>query len=149
MQIDELRVKNSLIVAWQKAGVDALVKVMAIGQPPISSRRIGYCTQIKYLAGRTPAQMEQAVGLRVGSKLANGAAIYLVKPLPSPGEFHFRGYSNTPEGISTAEKPHHPDYPPGLGVPQWELESMQSNLVQLASVAAGQVFRFNAAEIKL
>jgi hypothetical protein len=150
MELDEARVKQSLIEMWRKGGWDALVKVLPSALAPDSSRPIGYCTQLKFLVGRTPLEMERAVGLRDNSKLVHGAAIYLVTPLPKPHQFEFRGYSQLPGGIPTNLKPAHPDYPPGRGVPQWELtKHMQSALRLVASVPAGETFRFTVTQIGL
>ena len=143
MQLDESRVKRSLIEMWRKGGGDALVKVLPSELAPDPSRPIGYCTQLKFVVGRTPLEMERAVGFRDNTKLASGAAIYLVTPLPWEHQFEYRGYSHTPEGIPTNVKSAHPDYPPGLGVPQWQLSRhMQSALRPLATVGPGETFRF-------
>ena len=143
MKLDEARVKASLIEMWRKGGGDALVKVLPAEIAPDASRPIGYCTQLKFVVGRTPLEMERAVGFRDNTKLAAGAAIYLVTPLPHAHQFEYRGYSHTPEGIPTNVKAAHPDYPPGLGVPQWQLtRHMQSALRPLATVGPGETFRF-------
>ena len=147
MKLDETRIKLDLIARWRKGGTDALVKVIAADVTPDPARPIGYCTEVKFLTGRTPAEIERAIGLRTDSKLIRGAIVYLVKPLPSPAEFHFRGYSQTPAGIPTTIKPAHPDYPPGLGVPQWELTASQANLIQFAQIAPGHPFRYRASNI--
>ncbi|MDO7843359.1 hypothetical protein [Sphingomonas immobilis] len=149
MQLDEARVKAGLIQMWSAGGMDALVKVMPIDMAPSGGRAIGYCTSYKFIIGRTPAEMENIVGLRSGSKLLNGAAVYAVRPLPTAAQFMYRGHSNTPEGISTTIKPAHPDYPPGLGAPQWEVFGLtQDKLVLLAAVPAGQTFRYPVAALK-
>jgi hypothetical protein len=97
--------------------MNSLVKVSPKGRSPNYALNIGYCTTFKYVVGRTPAEMEAVVGLRTGSKLATGASIFLVRPLPGPAQFRLSGYTPTPEGISTALQTPHPDYPPGLGAP--------------------------------
>jgi hypothetical protein len=148
--MDEQRIKQLAMSLWRRGGMDSLVKVMPRGRSPDANLNIGYCTTFKYVVGRTPAEMENVVGLRVGSKLTNGASIFLVRPLPGPTQFRLSGYSQTPEGISTAIKPHHPDYPPGLGAPQWELMGYsQRGLVLLAEVQPGQKFAYRVAELPL
>ena len=147
MQLDEMRVKQSLIAMWRQGGMDSLVKVMPAERVLDAGFPIGYCTQFKFIAGRTPFEMERAVGFRSNTKLVSGAAIYIVRPLPAPGQILLRGYSQTPEGISTSVKSAHPDYPPGLGVPQWEILASQSSLVSIATVAPGEMFRFMAARL--
>lgn len=145
---NELQIKQSLIARWRLGGVETLVKVMGCQTKPDPTRAIGYVTSIKYLAGRTPIQLEQAVGLREKTKLLGGAAIYAVSPLPRHAQFEFRSYSNTPEGVSTTVKAAHKDYPPGLGVPQWEITGLtQANLVLLETLKPGQSFRFEASRL--
>ncbi len=147
MQLDEPRVKQGLIEMWRSGGMETLVKVMPADQAPDSSRFIGYCTQFKYIVGRTPLEMEAAVGLRCNTKLASGAAVYILRPLPHASQIILRGYSQTPAGVSTSIKPAHPDYPPGLGVPQWEITATQGQLQLLARVTPGERFRFMASQL--
>jgi hypothetical protein len=141
--LDEQRLKQMAISLWRQGGMDSLVKVAPRGRSPNDVLNIGYCTTFKYVVGRTPAEMEAVVGLRIGSKLAGGASIFLVRPLPAPTQFRLSGYTQTPEGISTAIKTAHPDYPPGLGAPQWELVGhSQQALSLLAEVTPGQKFAY-------
>ncbi len=145
--LDEKRVKADVIKMWMGGGGNTLVKVMGFGMVPDPSRPIGYCTTFKFINGRTPALMEGNVGFAANTKLKAGAEIFLVRPLPPADQFMYRGYSNTPEGISTRIKPAHPLYPPGAGVPQWEVFAMQTGLVLLASVPSGQTFRRDQASL--
>ena len=147
-QFDENKLKAMAIALWRKGGMDTLVKVVPLGRTPNKDRTIGYCTTFKYVVGRTPAEMEATVGFRAGSKLAGGASVFLVTPLPNAAQFRLSGYSQTPEGVPTDVKAPHPDYPPGLGVPQWELTSAsQANLRLLADVAPGQKFIYPVAKL--
>jgi hypothetical protein len=140
-ELDIPRAKQMVIAMWREGKGNTLVKVMPKGMRPDPARMIGYCTTIKYVIGRTPALMERTLGFRADSKLAEGAAIFRVWPLPAPSQFEFRGYTQTPQGISTAVQAPHPDYPPGLGVPQWELVGYpQSGLHWLATVERDQRF---------
>lgn len=139
--LNEQKLKQNAISVWRQGGENSPVKVLGHGTEPDSHRPIGYCTTLKYVAGRTPEEIERIVGLRSGTKLGSGADIYLVQPLPSPGQFALRGYTQTPEGKSTDEKAPHADYPPGQGVPQWELIGLtQQNLKLLGTVLPGQRF---------
>jgi len=142
--LDIPRLKAMVIALWRRGGGDTLVKASPIGMVPNAGFSIGYCTSIKYLIGRTPPEIEEAVGLARGSKLAVGADIFVVDPLPLPGQFEMRGYSQTPAGIPvTPATPYNPAYPPGLGLPQWELTRYpQSGMRRIASVLAGQRFTF-------
>jgi hypothetical protein len=146
--LDEQRLKQMAISLWRQGGMDSLVKVSPRGRSPDDALNIGYCTTFKYVVGRTPAEMEAVVGLRSGSKLAFGARIFLVRPLPGPTQFRLSGYTQTPEGISAAAKTPHPDYPPGLGAPQWELVGhSQKALLLLAEVPPGQKFAYPVAKL--
>lgn len=140
--LDESKLKAIALAMWRRGGMDTLVKVMPKAAIPSAARQIGYCTTFKFIAGRTPIEMEYIVGLRENTKLVAGAAIFIVTPLPAASGFSLRGYTQTPEGVSTHIKAPHPDYPPGAGAPQWELHSLQSALRPLAVVEPGQRFSF-------
>ena len=113
--LDEQRLKQMAISLWRRGGMDSLVKVAPRGRSPNDVLNIGYCTTFKYVVGRTPAEMEAVVGLRIGSKLAGGASIFLVRPLPGPDTIPFERLYADAGRNSTAIKTAHPDYPPGLG----------------------------------
>eukprot|EP01037_Dinobryon_pediforme_P012874 gene12874-12973_t len=125
-----------IIEMWQEGGGNTLVKVMPRHFKPEHTKSIGYCTTIKFVAGRTPEEMEIILGFKAGSKLMNGAGVYRVDPLPSPDQFEFRSYSYLPAGVPQIDgKVLNPDYPPGSGAPQWELtEYPQSGLRLLAEL---------------
>ena len=144
------KAKQNAIALWTSGGMNALVKVAPAGMKPDGERSAGYCTTIKYLLGRTPSEMERDVGLRVGTKLKNGAEIFLVRPIPTSDQFELRGYTQLPDGYSTSEPDYkaHPDYPPGSGVPQWDLHKYkQDQLKHLASVKPGEKFTFPVAKL--
>lgn len=147
--MDTERLKNTVIEHWSQFGPNTLVKVMPIGRKPAVSIPVGYCSSVKYVAGRTPAAIENIMGFRLGSKLAAGAEIYVVWPLPTSDQFDLRGYTHTPEGIPTDKKVPHPDYPPGLGAPQWDLARVEQakHLKWLSTVLPGQEFRCNLASL--
>jgi hypothetical protein len=118
------KLKAIVIEMWRRGGMDTLVKAVPKGLEPDPLRTSGYCTTFKFIVGRTPSEVEQIVGLAIGSKLVSGADIYTFDPLPSPAQFELRGYSQCPAGISTDNTSNyvpHPGYPPGLGAQQWEL----------------------------
>jgi hypothetical protein len=149
--LDEFRLKKLALESWRRGGLDSLVKVLPLGLKPDRERQIGYCTSFKFVAGRTPVQMEQVIGLRSGSKLAHGASIYRVVPLPTGGQFDLKGYTQLPGGMSTVDVGYqqHADYPPGLGAPQWDLARLgQGNLAWLADVLPGQRFAFPANQLR-
>lgn len=127
---------------WREGRGNTLVKVYPKGTLPNALRAVGYCTSLKYVAGRTPDEMEAILGFKSGTKLQNGADVFRVEPLPTVDQFELRGHSQTPAGVPQINgQIVDARYPPGLGVPQWELSGYpQSGLKQLASVAPGQKF---------
>lgn len=148
--LDEAKVKNSAISIWRIGGMNTLVKVMPRNLRPDPKMMVGSCTTFKYIGGRTPEEMGRLVGLK--TKLAAGASVYLIKPLPRVTEFSLRGYTQTPGGVSTDDPKYtsNPEYPPGEGVPEWHLTAVpQSRLVLLADVRPGQRFAFNVATLPL
>ncbi len=137
----------STIVLWSRGGLDTLVKVAPIGTRPDPARTIGYCTTLKFLVGRRPAEMEAVVRLEAGISLIGGVEIFAVSPLPSPAEFKLTGYSRQPVELSPDMRGHvsHPTYPPGRGAPQWLLaEVSQERLVWIATVQRDKVFSYEA-----
>lgn len=140
------RLKREVIEMWCAGKGDTLVKVVPRGCMP-NGPFVGYCTTIKFLISHTPKGMELLLGFRaVGedTRLLHGADIYLVDPLPAPYQFAFRGYSHTPAGVPQLEgRVIDPEFPPGRGVPQWELDLLpRSALRFLASVMPGETFRY-------
>jgi len=77
----------------------------------------GYVTQMKCLAGKTPEEMERILGLR-RAELARGAGVLWLGRLPDREELALRADTQCPGG---QHYDGHGSYPPGLGVPQWEL----------------------------
>jgi hypothetical protein len=143
--LNAAKLKSIVIEMWKCGGMDTLVKVAAKGTAPDPSRSSGYCTTFKFIVGRTPSEIEQIVGLAIGSKLVSGADIFVVDPLPLPAQFELRGYSQCPAGVPTDAPTYipHPGYPPGLGAPQWELSGYsQTGWTKIATVEAGQIFSY-------
>lgn len=142
--LDIARLQRMVMDMWRTGEGDTLVKVMPRGLTPNAAFDIGYVTTIKFIIGRTPREMEDNLGFRADTKLKDGADVYLVDPLPSENLFEFRGYSHLPAGVPQVDgKVVHPDYPPGCGVPQWELVGYpQSGLTFLASVLPEERFRY-------
>jgi len=145
--LDTAKLKAMAIALWKLGGMDTLIKVAPRGMAPNPAYMAGYCTTFKYVVGRTPLEMEQIVGLARGSKLAGGADIFVVDPIPNPSQFELRGYSQCPAGVPTNAPGYtpHPGYPPGQGAPQWELMGYpQSGLKLLASVLPNQRLTYQA-----
>jgi hypothetical protein len=147
--MDIQRLKQMAMDLWRRGGLDTLVKVMPFGTVPDPRLRIGYCTTLKYVVGRTPAEIESIVGLAPSTKLGRGAEVFTVRPLPGIAEFDLKGYTQTPGGVPTDSSVYvaHAGYPPGLGAPQWDLARVQqSRLLHLASVPAGRTFSIEIAK---
>jgi hypothetical protein len=150
--LDAGRLKAQVIELWRRGGMDTLVKIAPRGFSPSPGRNIGYCTTFKYVVGRTPLEMESILGFAARSKLANGAEIFLVRPLPAPHQFELRGYTQLPGGVPTNAPGYtaHADYPPGAGAPQWELsDHLQSNLSRLASLGPDERFAWKTATLMM
>jgi hypothetical protein len=137
----------STLAVWSRGGLDTLVKVAPIGYWPDPARVIGSCTTLRFLVGRTPAEMELIVRLDPGMRLVNGAEIFRVSPLPSAAEFELKAYSSFRGEASAAElnAVSHPTYPPTRGAPQWEVARVrQDRLVRITSVTRDQILAFDA-----
>ena len=140
--LDTKKLKQIVTEKWRAGGGDTLVKVFPKGTQPSDARMVGYCTTLKYVVGRTPEEMERILGFKSGTKLKDGAEVFRVDPLPSPGQFEFRAYSHLPAGVAQIDgKVVNELYPPGHGAPQWDLtEYPQSGLKWIATVQPGQRF---------
>ncbi|MBI1181989.1 MAG: hypothetical protein GC201_15700 [Alphaproteobacteria bacterium] len=153
--------KVMVINEWRKAGPNTLVKVVPKERPlavdagakaPLAA---GYVTQIKFVTGASPAEMERRLGFGVSKYtgrtiLFGGAIVYRLLRLPTAEEFDFRGYSQLPDGYSTSdqeyadvEEENRKMYPPGSGVPQWELcKGVGIPCKEIASLAYHEVFKY-------
>ena len=144
MPVNHAALAPTIIALWHRRGPDTLVKVMPIGTLPDPTRRIGDCTTLRYVVGRTPAEMEAVLARTGGAPLAGGVSVYTVDPLPRADEFALRGYG-AEVGLpgETAGAVSHPLYPAGLGAPTWDLAGVpQSHLVLIARVQQGEPFAF-------
>jgi hypothetical protein len=144
MFVNHAALAPTVIALWKKGGGDSLVKVAPLGTVPDPRRPAGICTTLKFVVGRTPAQMEAILGLAPDSTFGAGADIFAVAPLPSADEFEMKGYSPSPDGLPVEPEAGvlHPLYPPGLGAPQWKVAAPQSRLALLARVPRGEIFSF-------
>lgn len=145
---DERRLKAAVIGSWRAGGMESLVKVMPKGAIPNTRYPIGFCTTVKFIAGRTPAEIERIIGFKQDTKLVHGAEVFVVNPLPKEHEFALRGYSQTPAGVSTSHKDYvaHPLYPPAEGAPQWDLCYYdQSHFIHILTLEPGFTLRYMSA----
>lgn len=149
------RRKLNAMEVWAQGGMKVLAKAMDVNLAPSADRHIGFCTSLGWLRGLTPAEMEYQVGLRIGSKLAQGAAVYLVTGTLTTRDFNLHGYTQTPGGLDTSSPEYQAwsdkdkaDYPPGPGVPQWNIRVSQSRLRLIKKVAPGEKFMLSKSEIE-
>jgi hypothetical protein len=138
--LDVSKLKQIAIATWRKGRDDTLVKVMPVELKPSASMKIGWCGTLKFIVGRTPEEMGRTLG--IATKLLGGVSVYLVMPLPQEHEFVLGGYSQLPGGIPADEQERNPEYPPGLGAPQWYVTAFQNRLVHLATVPKSTRFAY-------
>jgi hypothetical protein len=133
LELDETILKKQVIEKLARGGLERGVKVVkrALG-PQVEVR--GYITQEKYIKGCSLAEMEKRLGLPAG-ELTNGAHVSALDRTPNATEFQLRGYTNTPGGEPYSGGA----YPPGDGVPQWQL-TKQIPSTPLKLVEPGQVY---------
>ena len=135
-KIDPAITKKLAIESWEKGGGNQLVKVVSPerGATPTVA---GWVGELKFVEGRTPAEMEKILGLPKG-ELANGAIIQRLDQIPKAEQFEPRGYTQRPGGAEF--NPKAPKYPPGLGAPQW-IVTEPIPATKIGEVKPGEVFR--------
>jgi hypothetical protein len=124
---------------WSKDGPQRLVKVVnfrTLMNTPDHARAVGYVTQELYLFGKTPTDIERALGLPP-FRLRRGCRVFELERLPLRGEYSDELTADTPGGLafdlgdalearyrydndkSMVEVPY---YPPGdRWIPQWNV----------------------------
>jgi hypothetical protein len=134
MKSPELILKELAIEKWSKGGLERPVKVVALHRGPLTAVG-GYITQEKNIKGQPLREIESRLGLPVGA-LAAGAHVMALNRVPRAHEFELRSYTNLPGG-----RPYQPggQYPPGSGVPQWEL-TVDIPSTPLKTVRPGQCY---------
>ncbi len=105
---------------WSVTGPNAIVKVL-----PFSSNAAaldGYITLGKYLLGKTPPQIQHALGLPP-SYLKNGATIFRLARLPRTDEYEYELTAKYPDGLAYNAAYSSPLYPPGSNIiHQWRVK---------------------------
>jgi hypothetical protein len=131
----ESTLKKLAMENWEKGGGNQLVKVVSAERGASDEVR-GYVTELKYVAGRTPAEMERILGLPDG-ELAGGAVVHKLDGTPTADQFRLRAYTQLPAG-----KTYEPgeEYPPGLGAPQWELTA-KVPVAEVSAVKPDEAYR--------
>src|SRR5262245_40642018 len=91
-------------------GQNRLVKVIPIPEggrvPPTVT---GFVTQERFLLGKTPAQIEKALGVKVNS-LVTGCVVLALQNVPGPSQIEYELTTNFPDGFAPSVLSD-PDYP--------------------------------------
>ncbi len=104
---------------WSLRGTNCIVKVLPLGTP--ANALGGYITVGRSLLGKTPLQIEEALGLK-SKYLNSGARIYRFTRLPMTHEYEYELTAEHPGGLAFNPAHSHPDYPPGSPViHQWRI----------------------------
>jgi hypothetical protein len=107
---------NEMNDAIRRGTRDRPVKVITLVSGPPPARVDGYITQERFLAGKTPNQMRDILGLRP-IDLATGARVLALTETLEFTDLENKGYTYLPDGkVYTGG-----DYPPGSGAGQWRL----------------------------
>ena len=98
----ELEARDSILgEGWTTSGPNRIVKVTGISRPP-QQWQSGYVTLDRHLVGRTPYQMQRALGLQLGD-LKGGCLIYRFTRLPRNGEYANELTTEFPDGLAFDE----------------------------------------------
>jgi hypothetical protein len=121
---------------WTLRGPTQVVKVVPL--PPAGTKpdteKGGYITLGIFLNGKTPQQIERALGLKIGY-LASGARVYRFARLPQPSEYEYELTTQYPGGLAFNPAYSDPKYPPGSRViHQWRIKDGVKIPVDAANV---------------
>src|ERR1700674_5076742 len=106
---------------WALRGPSQIVKVLP-SSGGAAPQLGGYITLGKFLLGKTPQQIEEALGLPSGS-LGSGARIFRFTRLPMIGEYEYELTALHPGGLAYAQGHSDPAYPPGNRmIHQWRIK---------------------------
>ena len=105
---------------WSLRGPSQIVKVVPSGWNA-PSQLGGYITLGRFLLGKTPLQIEDALGLPSGF-LSGGARVYRFTRLPSIHEYEYELTALNPGGLAYNPAHSDPNYPPGdRRIHQWRI----------------------------
>jgi hypothetical protein len=105
---------------WSLRGPNQILKVLPYGSA--ATALSGYITVGMSLLGKTPQQIEQALGLKA-RYLANGAKVYRFTRLPMVHEYEYELTAFHPGGLAFNPAHSDPRYPPGSSkVQQWRIK---------------------------
>lgn len=122
-------------------GPSRLVKVVALSGPvPLMSHASGYVTQEKFILGRTPADIERLLGVRIGS-LGAGCRVYRLARAPGASECTYELTTEFPDGLAFNPAFSDPSFPPGAShVQQWQLLA-EIPVLHVCDLAPGQAYK--------
>jgi hypothetical protein len=155
MQDWELEIHEALRKEnWSLVGPNRIVKVIAMDRP-VTVRMHGYVTVEQNLLGKTPHQIERALGLMPG-EFRLGCRIFCFTRLPMAPEYEYELTAFYPDGLAfnpadLQEAIHQrranpalgkiPAYPPGSRfVHQWRL-TVDVPVRHLTDLRPGQTYR--------
>jgi len=106
---------------WTRTGPNRVVKVLPPDKRGIT-RLGGYICIGRFIAGKTPEQIEHALGLPM-HYLMHGAKIYKFRRLPQISEYTYELTAKYPDGLAYTGPGGSPDYPPGSPyIHQWKIK---------------------------
>ena len=70
----------------------------------------GFVSQERFLLAKSPAQIEEALGIKVNS-LSAGCLVLALQSVPGPSQIEYRLTTNFPDGVAPSVLDD-PDYPP-------------------------------------
>ena len=101
-EIREAKRRDPASVAWSSQGPNRLVKVVRLATAmnvAFRTRAVGYVTQEKYLFGKTPTEIERALGLPPFN-LGRGCRVFRLERLPQRGEYTDELSAAMPGGLA-------------------------------------------------
>ena len=105
---------------WALRGPKSIVKVLPLDRD--STTLGGYITLGKYLLGKTPREIEVALGLPSGY-LSSGARVCRLKRLPRRHEYEYELTAQFPGGLAFNPAHSDPRYAPGnRAIHQWRIK---------------------------
>lgn len=130
---------------WSLRGPNQIVKVQPSGGG-VASQLGGYITLGKFLLGKTPQQIEEAIGLPHGL-LRGGARIYRFTRLPLVEEYEYELTALHPGGLAYNPAHSNPAYPPGnRAIHQWAIKpgtQIPVDSTNFLDLKPGQPFPYN------
>jgi hypothetical protein len=122
-----------------QGGLNQLVKVLPLLNDDVTrtQRVSGYVTLERFLLGRTPSEIESALGLKLSS-LRSGCRVFALHRQPGPSEIDYELTTEYPDGVAFTVLSN-PDYPPGdkRFIHQWRLKvAIAATLLQILKPGA-------------